>query len=78
MTSLNFSRTNTVEPLYYGHQEDINKCPYYRGVRFREVGFVTNVSHDFEDRVSIIQSLLCVIAIKFIVSENLVFIESIL
>ena len=30
----------TVEPLYYGHQGDRNKCPYYRGVRFREVGFI--------------------------------------
>ena len=30
----------TVEPLYYGHQEGRNKCPYYRGVRFREISFV--------------------------------------
>ena len=30
----------TVEPLYYGHQGDRNKCPYYRGVRLREVGFI--------------------------------------
>ena len=30
----------TAKPLYYGHQGDRNKCPYYRGVRFREVGFI--------------------------------------
>ena len=30
----------TVEALYYGHQRDRNKCPHYRGVRFREVGFI--------------------------------------
>ena len=30
----------TVEPLYYGHQRDRNKCLHYRGVRFREVGFI--------------------------------------
>ena len=30
---------STVEPLYYGHQGDRDKCPRYRGVRFREVGF---------------------------------------
>ena len=31
----------TVEPLYYGHQGGRNKCPHYRGVRFREVaGFI--------------------------------------
>ena len=29
-----------MEPLYYGHQGDRNKCPYYRGVSFREVGFI--------------------------------------
>lgn len=28
-----------VQPLYYRHQEDRNKCPFYGGVRFREVGF---------------------------------------
>ena len=31
----------TVEALYYGHQGDRNKCPYYRGVRLREVGFIS-------------------------------------
>ena len=31
----------TVKPLYNGHQGDRNKCPYYRGVRSREVGFRT-------------------------------------
>ena len=31
---------NTVEPLYYGHQGDKNKCRYYRGVRCREVCFI--------------------------------------
>ena len=31
--------TNTVELLYYGHQGHRNKCPYYRGDRFREVAF---------------------------------------
>ena len=31
---------NTVEPLYYGHQGDRDKCPHYRGVRFRGVGFI--------------------------------------
>ena len=31
---------STVEPPYYGHQGDRNKCPYYRGARFREVGFI--------------------------------------
>ena len=30
----------TFEPLYYGHQGDRNKCPYYGGIRFREVGFI--------------------------------------
>ena len=30
----------TVEPLYYGHQGDRDKCLHYRGVRFREVGFI--------------------------------------
>ena len=30
----------TVEPRYYEHQGDRNKCPCYRGVRFREVGFI--------------------------------------
>ena len=30
----------TVEPLYYEHPVDRNKCPYYRGVRFREVDFI--------------------------------------
>ena len=30
----------TVKPLYYGHQGDRNKCPDYRGVSFREVGFI--------------------------------------
>ena len=24
---------NTVEPRLYGHQGDMPKCPYYRGVR---------------------------------------------
>ena len=33
-------KRNTVKPLYYGHQGDRNKCPHYRGVRFREVGFI--------------------------------------
>ena len=32
--------STTVKPLYYGHQGDRNKCLYYRGVRFREVGFI--------------------------------------
>ena len=32
--------STTVEPLYYGHQGDRNKCRHYRGVRFREVGFI--------------------------------------
>ena len=32
-------RVTTVEPLCYGHQGNRNKYPYYRGVRFREVGF---------------------------------------
>ena len=31
---------STVKPHYYGHQGDRNKCPHYRGVRFREVGFI--------------------------------------
>ena len=31
---------NTVEPLYYGHQGDRDKCPHYRGVHFRELGFI--------------------------------------
>ena len=31
---------STVKHLYYGHQGDRNKCPYYRGVRFGEVGFI--------------------------------------
>ena len=35
----------TVEPLYYGHQGDRNKCPYYRGVRFREVGYIMDFGH---------------------------------
>ena len=30
----------SVEPIYYGHQGDRDKCPHYRGVRFREVGFI--------------------------------------
>ena len=30
----------STEPLYYGHQEDRNKCPLYGGVRFREEGFI--------------------------------------
>ena len=30
----------TVKPLCYGHQGNRNKCPYYRGIRFREVGFI--------------------------------------
>ena len=34
------SNLSTVKPLYYGHQGDRNKCPYYRGVRFKEVGFI--------------------------------------
>ena len=29
----------TVKPLYYGPQGDRDKCPHYRGVSFREVGF---------------------------------------
>ena len=29
-----------MEPLYYKHQGDRNKCPYYRGICFREVGFI--------------------------------------
>ena len=33
-------KNNTVEPLYYGHQGDRDKCPHYTGVRFREVGFI--------------------------------------
>ena len=36
VTSVNL---NTVKPRYYGHEGDRNKCPQYRGVRFREVGF---------------------------------------
>ena len=40
VSSQMFAITNTVKPLYYGHQGDRNKCPYYRGVRFREVGFI--------------------------------------
>ena len=31
---------STVKPLYYGHQGDRDKCAHYRGVRFREVGFI--------------------------------------
>ena len=31
---------HTVEPLYYGHQGDRNKCLYYSGVRFKEVDFI--------------------------------------
>ena len=39
--SKSFIRLIIVEPLYYGHQADRNKCPHYRGVRFREVlGFI--------------------------------------
>ena len=30
----------TVKPLYYRHQGDRNKCLHYRGVRFREAGFI--------------------------------------
>ena len=26
--------------FYYRHQGDRNKCPYYRDVHFREVGFI--------------------------------------
>ena len=26
--------------IYYGHQGDRNNCLYYRGVCFREVGFI--------------------------------------
>ena len=33
-------KENTVKYLYYGHQGDRNRCPDYRGVRFREVGFI--------------------------------------
>ena len=32
--------TTTVEPVYYTHQGERNKCPYYRGVCFREAGFI--------------------------------------
>ena len=35
-----FKILTTVEPLYYGHQGDRNKCLYYRGVHFREEGFI--------------------------------------
>ena len=31
---------NTVEPLYYGHKGDGNKCPHYRGVCFRELACI--------------------------------------
>ena len=34
------AKFSTVKPLYYRHQGDRNKFPYYRGVRFREVGFI--------------------------------------
>ena len=34
------SEIGTVEPLYYGHQGDRDKCPHYGGVHFREVGFI--------------------------------------
>ena len=34
----------TVKPLYYGHQGDRNKCPYYRGVRFKVVFMWISVS----------------------------------
>ena len=40
MAGEQINKQTTVEPLYYGHQEDRNKCPYYRGARFREVGFI--------------------------------------
>ena len=33
-------KRDTAKPLYYGHQGDRNMCPYYRGVRFREVCFI--------------------------------------
>ena len=29
-----------VEPLYYGHQGDREKCLYYEGVHFREINFI--------------------------------------
>ena len=29
--------THTVEPRLYGHQGDMRKCPYYRGVRNKQV-----------------------------------------
>ena len=35
-----YQYSNTVKPLYYGHQGDRDKCPHYRGVPFREVGFI--------------------------------------
>ena len=31
---------HTVKPLYYGDQGDRNKCLYYRGACFREIGFI--------------------------------------
>ena len=46
----------TVEPLYYGHQGDRNKYPYYRGVHFREVGFISISVSQGPSELSVIES----------------------
>ena len=46
---------NTVEPLYYGQQGDRDKCPHYRGVRFREVGFIWILVSQGPSELSVIE-----------------------
>ena len=40
---------------YYGHQGDRNECPYYRGVHFREVGFIWILVSQGPSELSIIE-----------------------
>ena len=49
------TKNKTVEPFYYGHQGDRNKCPYYRGVHFREVGFIWILVSQGPSELSVIE-----------------------
>ena len=42
---------------YYGHQGDRDKCPHYRGVRFREVGFIWISVSQGPSELSVIESV---------------------
>ena len=50
-----YLHADRLQSLYYGKQGDRNKCPYYRGVRFREVGFIWISVSQGQSELSVIE-----------------------